>query len=531
MEILRYQSTEPFSPTQILRQLAQEIPRTPNEKWWWHRRTHIDFDFPTNPTAGQKEFVARFTQAQIDGGHYQPQTPSATSDTIIGFHTIPDDPSRSFEDRIEEIPAMALEAAKKYAISSVVRSLRPLNTLKKNYTAVISTNEDLRDLSKRQKERISRIAMARLGVLGIVIDHPEYYGFSTMEGQFFIIDKRDPQAMSKLRDRIGIHSCTSDPEDPIKVFKAVNDYEWASAKEPDYLVEGFGELRKMRHIDKPFNVHGLVSERREKEINKNMGWSMQSESAGVIHSPYVTLPAGYEMENVTGALISTGSGRFNIDKGHMNRDTDLGAASIRPKSDYKRDGKKDPMGVYADAIYVFGRKGGHYVGLTIELNEIAKAFALSPRVRVRETPEGDGYIIDPNGNLSIPRLRLYVHMHDSVEQVTHQLIGQGKMKDVLYMIEYVPHNFNVYSFPTGCGKNITVAITKDSVLRSEGIMNPNSGIMFSILDYIDHGIGLTVNAEPYPGTNIIPKNPFIPLLQVINPQNGGIRLTPEVEMV
>lgn len=497
------------------RNASRRIESTP-----WFRQAHIDFDIPAdglqNPAL--EELKNRLTATIQDQGHFEPGRPNTGSDMIVGFCDIPND-GRPLLERIPEVnPPMVLEAGKKYNT----------NALRQNYVAVVQIPENLGQIGKREMETITRVMMSRLGALKIIIMDPEHYIFATMEGGKGVEKQDDPYAIEKLRDRMVTHALSKDAGQFQPVKDVIAEEIWRASPSPQYLVDLFTRMGEWNYIDKPFEIGQYVSKQRLDLIQRIMGYSRQSESAGAVWAPDIIVPPQYRMGRATGTLITTGSGRFNINKREMDPNRDIVSVAIVPKEGHEPTAE-DPLDLYSFDRYALGRIGQDgVIGPSIEFDEMAAVFRGSPLVRVSKHPHGEGFIRDPHGDILIPRVMGFIHLHDGIEEIDNK---QYNGTNTTSLIEYIPANLEDFPYPTGCGRDTTFASSTDSARRSMGVMNTESGIAVAFFDTLDHGTNALILAQEKPGTDVIPDNSLQIFTDLIDPKNGIVQFTEEVAMV
>lgn len=511
---------EQLYPKAILRVEANQ-PR-PIEKCWWWRPVQIDFDTPPDG-ADQPPLFRQLADSLVKQGHSPTNTPSNASDMIITSYAIPPG-TTPLDDRIPEIePPLALHIGKKYADIE--------NVLHHNVTAIVSIQDDIAHMEKRKAERYTRMLMAKLGALKIIIDHPDYYAVATMEGGLGIEPKSNPLAIDNLRDRLVTHACAKESGQYDPKRNIINEDEWQKSHHPDYLVDVFKKLGEYQFVAPPFDISTVASNRRVALIQRLMGYGRQSEAAGLIFDPTLTLPPEYRMGQATGAVITTGTGRYNVNKLDMKRDKDLPCVGIVPQAEgaQMNDGQ-----LHLDAFkrYAFGRTSDPEHDPTppsIEFDEMAATLHGAPMVRVSLHENGKGYRPDANGEIYIPRVRAFLHMHVGIDEIRNEEVGGGVSTN--RYVEYVKPNFEDFPYPVGCGKDIMFACSTDAAKRSKGVTDVNSGVGLVMFDATNHGTNFLLLTEPLPGTDCIPFNPFDHFLELVNPQSGPIRLSQELAQV
>lgn len=522
---------QPSYPKQILAAQARADPRR-IENCPGFRRVRIDLDLPNGTLPDDPRIqsdiiqLIRSIKAQ---GHPAPGRPSIRSDMVIGFADIPSDGGVLFES-VPEVPPMMWRASKHYL----------MNAFKQNYIGAIAHDQDIAALPKRVMEIAMRRLMARLGTYKVLNNHPDYLALATMEGGLAVELRNNPAAFDKLRDRLVTHACSRDAGSFDERPDVISEAQWqSSASTRRQLTQAFRQLGDWGFIDKPSDIRSVASEERARlaERIEYMGWSRQSESAGVIVTP-MDLPAEYLVEGSSCMVISTATGRGRqVDKRNMNPDTDLVAISVRRRepsiaSSIARlllRGREDPFGLTNFQRLALGRVGFPVVPPSVEADEFVAAILNSPRVRVAPHPCGRGYTRDPNGPISFPALRAVIHIHNGVERIDPQIIyGQN----ALMLVEYIPANFKVAAYHVGCGRDQTLAISVDAVRRSRAIQNPYSSYLMAFFNAFGHSDNLLVATKPLPGTDYIPEDPLSEvLLPLIDKGTGPVRLTEELARV
>lgn len=512
-------------PIQALREQAILSDRQIKECWWYHP-VQIDFDVledrrPSDPS--QLRLFQDLSSSITDQGHPFPTRPNEKSDLILAFHNIPKGEG-SLMDRVMEVdPPMIMTASQNYQI----------NAFQKNYTVVVTLDEDIAQMDKREAEKITRMLMVRLGALKILMIHPDsegtpkYYALGTMEGGLAVEDASKQGAIDRLRDRLVTHACARESGSFEKVPDIVSQDEWELSRTPAYIAAASRQLAKWGYIDKPFDLRTVCSPKRTGLIHRIMGWSRQSESAIAAYMWDVNIPERYQMGQATGTIVSSRSGRWGADKTKLQREETIPVAIV-PRNDY-HPGADDPLSLYGFDRYSLGIEGQDIFGPSIEFDEMSAAILHSGLVRVRRDDELGGFILDSEGELFLPRVRGFVHIHQGVEE-----IQAGKKywdTSAASLVEYVPANFTDYPYPVGCGKDIMFACSTDAAKRSRGVRNISSGVQVVLFDALDHGTNVLLLTEPIPGTNFIPDNPFETFLKLVDRESGAVVFTDELAMV
>lgn len=509
----------PIRPKDLLLEQARTADRSIG-KCWWFRPVQIDFDLPDGEPSNleHQRLMYELSTSLKEQGHPVPGRPSKDSEMIIGFHDLPEASSPLME-RIEEIGARALEASRRY----------DANALLKNYTLVISTNEDVSRMPKREMENVARAMMTRLGALKIVMINPEDITLATMEGGLGGESRNDPLAIHKIRDRLVTHACAKDAGSFKPVENVIDPQEWQASRVPGHTAAAFRQFGAWGYIDKPFMVSSVASTQRARLVERVMGWSRQSESAGAVFDPSISVPEQFRIGEATGVISATKSGRFGADKTKLT-ESDIIGVTIRAKPDYS-PAADDPLSLYGFDRYALGLRGVNekdIPGPSIEFDEMAATFYRSPLVRVSPHSSGEGYTPDPEGKILMPRIRAFLHTHIALEEIRSQMIWG---KNALEVVEYVSANLEQYPYPVGCGKDIMFACSTDAAQRSRGVQDPESGILLSFFDAIDHGTNILVLTEPLPGTDLIPDNPWSVVTTLLDPDTGPMRVTEEIPQI
>lgn len=509
----------PIRPKDLLLEQARTAVRS-IEKCWWFRPVRIDFDLPDGEPSSleHRRLMYELSASMRNQGHPEPGRPSKDSEMIIGFHDLPEG-SAPLLERIAEIEAQGLEASRRYATNALLR----------NYTLVVSSNEDVSRMPKREMENVARALMARLGALKIIMINPGDITLATMEGGLGGELRNDPLAIGKIRDRLVTHACAKDAGSFEPVENVINPQQWQASQVPGHTAAAFRQLGIWGYIDEPFKVTNVASQQRARLVERAMGWSRQSESAGAVFDPSISVPEQYRIGEATGVISATKSGRFGADKTKLT-ESDIIGVTIRAKPGYS-PAAADPLSIYEFDRYALGLWGvdkEDIPGPSIEFDEMAATFYRSPLLRVSPHPSGEGYMKDPEGDILMPRIRAFLHAHIAVEEIRPQMIWG---KNALELVEYVPANLEQYPYPVGCGKDIMFALSTDAAQRSGGVQDPESGILLAFFDAIDHGTNILVLTEPLPGTDLIPDNPWSVVLAMVDPDSGPMRITEEIPQI
>lgn len=540
-----------YKPKEILETLAANHERDITQCDWF-RSVTIAFDTPDNMDPEQQYFRNMLTKALVIQGH---QVITATknnleevkeAEMVIGFDTIPTGPGSTLDRTEQRTPPNALDVRQRLRINPY-----------KNYALHVLMREPEDDLTrwrKRDMEDTERILSGRLGAPKLINDNPNAYALFTMEGGFGSNLKQDedhqdpPIAIQKLRDRLVTHACANDVSGGFKKIKdAVSQQSWEEAPSPDYLANAFQTLGKWGYLSEPFDLFKKLDPQTAEEYYKLLSWSRQSESAGAIHSPEITIPEKYRVGEMTGSITATMSGRndeFNLDKRTMTREQTI-QVSIVPNDDLRSVVLNDSaQHTTAEDIsnriralsdfsllkrYALGLEDGGVYLPSVEFDEMAAALLGSPLIRVSLSKNGKGYVVDEEGDIFIPRIRGFVHVHQSAEAVHNKEVDGISARD---LVEYIPPNFDKYPYAVGCGKDITVGVTTDAVARSEKLSELGSGTQVLFFDALNHGTNFLALAEPIldeeSGEYYIPFDPLEQLLKTLDPQTGVVRLTEEV---
>lgn len=518
----------PYSPKGMLLQLAEATER-PIEGLWWAKPIQLDFDLPEG--SGLSPVNQRFKQMltaslgkQIIKGerHGTPGLPSDASDMVLGFTDLPTGDAPLW-DRIQEIPPKIKVASKKYGVKDL---------LHKNYTIVVNTPDDLTTLKKRNMERHVRRAMASLGAIKLVfVNDQGQASFATLEGGLGTNNiVNDPKGIHAFRDRLVTSACAIESGSYQLIKDVISSEDAALSKMPDYIAQVLKNFGDWGFIDPPFDISSVVSKDRTNLATALLGYGRQAESAASAQDLEIVAPVGYEMEDASGLIRSTVSGRdqLNIDKRNLGRDGSM-YVSIVPRSDWNREG--DPLNLYSFDRYALGAVGEKERKPSIEFDEMASVYRNSPSFGVSPIyVDGAlvGYREDENGSLRMKRVRGFVHFHGMINMINSVDINGRNAQD---MIEYIKPNLEEYGLPVGCGKNIQFAASTDAALRSKGVQNHRSGIHVAFFDAINHGTHVLALAEPIPGTDIYPADPFYMVSQLFNPANGVLSVTEEIAQI
>lgn len=515
-------------PKDMLIEQAQSIERR-IEGCWWAKPIQLDFDLPEDVELSpvnqrfKDELTASLGRQIIKGKkHGEPGIPSEVSDMVVGFADLPKGDAPLW-DRIQEIPPMISVASRRYGVK---------NMLHKNYTIVVNTPDDLRLLKKRDMERHVRRAMGSLGAVKLVfVNEDGQASFATLEGGLGTEDiLNDPEGIDKFRDRMVTHACAVESGSYTFVKDAISTEAAAASEAPDYLAGILKEFGEWGYIDPPFDISSVVSEDRTALATRLLGYGRQAESAASAQDLAVIAPEGYEMGDADGLIITTISGRnnMNLDKRNLGRDGSM-YVSIVPKGESGHP--DDRLNLYTFNRFALGIEGVREAMPSIEFDEMASVYLNSPSFRVEPLIEEGkllGYRKDENGSLRMKRVRGFVHCHATVQEIRSAEINGINVQD---MIEYIPANLDEYGYPVGCGKDIQFAASTDAALRSRGVQDLESGIHVAFFDAIDHGTHILALAEPIPGTDIYPADPFYMVSELFNPENGIISVTDELAQI
>lgn len=497
------------------------------EDCWWAKPIQLDFDIPEGTTLSpaNQRFKDQLTLSlgkQVINGesHGTPGVPSDSSDMIVGFFDIPEGDG-SLWDRIPEVPPMVMRASKDYGV----------NAFHKGYTIVVNTPEDLTGLKKRDMEQLVRRTMGSLGALKLVfINDQGQMSFATLEGGLGTENVSEEGGIDRFRDRMVTHACAVESGSYGFVKDAIPVEHAEASRMPDHVAGILKDFGAWEYIAGPFETTSVVSQERAALARKLLGWGRQSESAASAHDVAIDAPEGYGMGDANGLIISTISGRNDafLDKRNMGREGSM-YVSIVPKQG--EGNAQDPLNLYTFNRFALGIEGVKEKMPSIEFDEMASVYRNSPSIRVEpviEKGEIVGYRRGGNGSMSMKRVRGFVHFHGTIEAIKAADINGT---NVLDMVEYIPANLAEYPYPVGCGKDIQFGASTDAAQRSRGVQDPDSGIQFAFFDAIDHGTHILVLAEPVPGTDIIPNNPFLMLSHIVNPEHKIVSITDEVPQI
>lgn len=543
----------PLEPKAILTEMAERSPRRIEDTWWYHP-VQIDVDlapdeFPADPF--HRQFLndissSLVNQTDRDGNHHAVFANSLSdheyakkSDFILSFYDIPEGEGDLFERVPEVEPPLVLAASEKYKYGDGKDEKFP--ALGKNYTVVVTMKEDIAKMPKREAERIVRMLMVRIGAMKVIMIHPnsdrsdiDYYALGTMEGGLAVEYANKKGAIDRFVDRIVTHACARESGSFVKKPNVVDKIQWDKSYMPEHIAKASRLLSDWGYIDKPFPIRSVTkTDRRAMAINVIMGYSRQSESAIAAYDRSITVAQEYQMGNATGVIISSMSGRFNVDKTELQANNTIPVAIV-PKDDY-HPGTDDPLSLYGFDRYSLGIQGAgeNVAGPSIEFDEMAAAILNSGFIRVRRHSSGHGFQLDmENGDIWLPRVRGFVHMHQGIDTILPEKIDKLNGRTARQLSEYVKANLADYPYPVGCGKDIMFACSTDAAARSNGVNTIGSGIQVAFFDAMDHGTNALLLAEPVPGTDgYIPENPFEPLLELVDPKNRAIVLSDELAMV
>jgi hypothetical protein len=454
----------------------------------------------------QRELLRGLEAAFQHAGHTIQQEPSRDSDLILAFHTIPLT-SAPLRERIVEVdPPLAV----------AVRDRYDLDGLHPNLVVAVTVTEDLYRLPHVEVEDLARLAMARIGafkVLFIKVDPAsmatDYYVFTTIEGGHPTIFRSNPHCFEELRDRLVTHACAQEAGGYKSVKDAIPYVDWQNCRTVDYIVRAGRRLGELGHLDPPTDVSRWVSPERTQLIRFLLGWQRQAAGAMIAFAPDLQLPEPYRSGPFTGTSIVTCTGREEVDKTNLRRDEDLVAVTLR-------------NGV----LYAFGIQGRRLKGPSIEGDELVGGMLASPPVRLSEHPEG--YVFDPHGDIVVPRIWAIVHTHRGVEEVRPIRVNGQEVQVVAHILP----NTRDFPYAVGCGKDIMFDISRDGMVRAVAAANSESPIVVGIFDVPNHGTNFFLYCAPRPDTNVIPRDPFENLLNLLDPDvYGAIKLTTEVPQI
>lgn len=459
----------------------------------------------TELDAAQSELLERLKRAFRAGGHAIQSEPSRDSDLILAFHTIPagDAPLR---ERIEEVdPPRAVAVRDRYDLAG----LHP------NLVTVVTVTEDLRALPHAEVEDLARMAMARIGafkMLFIKVDAaswtPEYYVFASIEGGHPAISRSSPNCFEEIRDRLVTHACANEAGGYEPVKNAIPQKDWADCRTVDYVIAVGRKLGELGHLDPPMDIAQWASRERAQLAKFLLGWQRQAAGAMIAFAPDLNVPEKYRSPKFTGTPTVTCTGREEVDKTNMQRG-DVVAVSLRE-----------------DMLYAFGVENQRLKAPSIEGDELVGGMMASPPVRLSEHPEG--YVLDPDGDIVVPRIWAIVHVHRGVEEV-HPIRLNGRE---VHVVEHIWPNVDEFPYAVGCGKDMMFDISRDGMARSAAATDFDSPAVVGMFDVANHGTNFFLYCAPRPGTNVVPRNPFENFLNLLDPDvYGAIKLTGEVPQI
>lgn len=489
--------TRTIYPKELLLRQAATTERH-IERTRWFRHLPISFDMPYGIEALhplQQEFVHNFSSAAREQGHTVLDTPTSETELMFGFHNVPFG-AEPLDKRVEEIEPLVMAASKRYGF----------NALQRRFITVVPIEENVAQMPKRQMERTMRMLMERLGSFSVLAINPKY-GFSalgTLEGGLGIEYANEQSAIKKMRDRVINYACAVDSGSYAGIKGAISEEDWASTNMPRYIADNFRAYAKRGYIPPPFEYSSVASMERTKLIHRLLGHSRQSESAAAAEDPTAEIPLEYQMEEITGAIIATVTGKTGADKTNMDPKKHFVTVSIRPKEGYVPN-HKDPWALNSFKRYALLREGYEGNVPSVEFDEMTAAIKNSPVIRVRRHPKGHGYQRHPEGKLRMHLIRGFKHCHDGVDKIVSKEMWGHDTSD---LIEYVPANLAEFPYQVGCGKDIMFACSTDAAARSVGAQNPDSRISVVLFDAINHGTNVLLLAKSIPGTDIIPDDPF-----------------------
>lgn len=450
----------------------------------------------------QTELLERLTQSFAADGHMIQSEPTRDSDIILAFHSVPGG-SAPIAERMEEVePLVALQVRDRY----------DLDGLHPNLILVISLSDDLAALPHVEVENVARMAMARIGAFKVLFvktdpetGTAEYYIFATVEGGHPTIDRSDPDCFDELRDRLVTHACANEAGGYTPVRNAIPPEDWDDCRTVDYLIDVGKQLGAMGHLDPPLDAAQWTSEERAKLVRFLLGWQRQAPGAIIAFAPDLQVPDEYRSPTFTGVPIVTCTGREEVDKTNMQRD-EVVAVSLPD-----------------DTLYAFGVQGQRLKAPSIEGDELVGGMLSSPPVRLSEHP--DGYVIDPDGDIVVPRIWAIVHTHRGVEEVRPIQVDGREVQ----VVEHIRPNVEEFPYAVGCGKDMMFDISRDGMARSTAAMDPNSPAVVGMFDVANHGTNFFLYCAPRPGTDVVPRNPFENFLALLAPDgDAAIKLTTEV---
>lgn len=452
--------------------------------------------------AAQRELLERLTGAFEAGGHIVQSEPKQDSELILAFHTIPmgDAPLRA---RIEEVAPLVVVQ---------VRDRYDLEGLHPNLVVAVTVTEDLREFPHVEVEDLARTAMARIGAFKMlfikadaVSGERQYYVLTTIEGGHPAISRSAPDCFDELRDRLVTHACANEAGGYESVKHAISQSDWTNCHTVDYITGAGRRLGELGHLDPPVDVAQWASAERAQLVRFLLGWQRQAAGAMIAFAPDLQAPEEYRSEAFTGTPIVTCTGREDVDKTNMQRDEVI-AVSLRD-----------------DVLYAFGIEGQRIKGPSIEGDELVGGMMASQPVRL--SAHAEGYVLDPDGDIVVPRIWAIVHTHRGVEEI-RPLRVNGREVNV---VEHIGPNVDEFPYAVGCGKDMMFDISRDGMARSLGATDAESPALVGMFDVANHGTNFFLYVAPRPGTNVIPRNPFENFLKLVDPgEYGAIKLTDEV---
>lgn len=504
----------PLSPIRPKDKILQDAaalgtPR-PIEDCSWFHPVNVAFDMPPDVAydPDHLQFAQVLAFSLLQQGHQVSGVPSDAADMTIGFHTLPDD--RPLFERVEEIPAKATRAARANSLKGI---------MPKNYTTVVSVPDNFVAMKKRDAEEAARMIMTRIGSPSLILMTPEHLISTTMEGGAGYERRDDPNAIYGFRNRVVTRICAGEVGKPEGRHEVILQSEWDASPYPHFLTNAFRKFGEWGYIDQPFDVRRVaLSAGRVEEVDRAMQWTRQSESAGGVADPTLTVPDEFRMA-ANGVIIATRTGRDEsagpVDKRYLEVRHTLPVALLQ------KDGKYVPYSLGIGDNITVGRP-------SVEVDEMMAAFLTSPLVRVSRHPSDLGWMPDPNGPVTMNMLRGFIHGHFNIEEITTQLMMGVP---AVHLWEHVDYNFVGFPYAVGCGSKTQFDATTDAVARSRAVQDPSSSFLVVSFDQQDHGAAIGVLAKPLPGTNLIPDDPFALMLDMVNPQNGFVRLTDQIAQV
>ncbi|GEM_PF-4765532 len=505
----------PLSPIRPKDKILQDAaalgtPR-PIENCAWFHPINVGLDMPQDDVydPDHMQFAQELSASLRQQGHNVSGVPSDASDITIGFHTLPND-GRSLFERVDEIPAKAPRAARSGNLKSI---------LPKNYTTVVSVPEDFVGMNKREAEEAARMIMTRIGSPALILRTRDHIISTTMEGGAGYERRDNPNAIDGFRNRLVTRACAGEVGRPLVEHNVISRQEWEASPYPHFLTRAFRKFGEWNFIDQPFDVRRVaLSDRRVEEVNGAMQWTRQSESAGAVADPTLTVADAFRME-AEGALIATRTGRDEsagpVDKRYLEVRHTLPVALLQ------RNGIYVPYSLGIGDDMSVGRP-------SVEVDEMMAAFLTSPLIRVSRHPSGQGWKEDPDGPWAMNMLRGFIHGHFNIEEIT-TMLAHGVPAVQLW--EHVDYNFRDFPYAVGCGSKTQFDATTDAVSRSVAVQDPSSSYRVVSFDQQDHGAAIGVLAKPYPGTDLIPEDPFAIMLPLVDPSNDFVRLTDQIAQV